>query len=140
MPTVDAVPAGLRPARQPEHVASADDDPVWSECPGVVISDDQQVELTDRTDELSRDWLASDQITEAPAFVDPGRRHGVQHSHEPVVATVHIRTNTDPHQSSFWRWSAGSVGVGAVVLSECYVWIAALVSNGVVAPEHVDNC
>jgi len=29
--------------------------------------------------------------------------------------------------------------VGAVVLSECDVWIAALVSNGVVAPEHVDT-
>src|SRR5687768_5908915 len=38
VPAVDAVTAGLCAARQPEHVASAGDDPVWSENPGVVIS------------------------------------------------------------------------------------------------------
>jgi hypothetical protein len=46
--------------------------------------------LTSRADELSRDRLASDQITETPAFVDPGCRHGGQHSQEPVIATVHV--------------------------------------------------
>ena len=91
--------AGLCAARQPEHVASADDDLIWSERPGVVISDDQQVELADRTDELSRGRLASDQITETPAFVDPGCRHGAQHSQEPVMATVHVGANADPHPS-----------------------------------------
>ena len=50
VPAVDAVTAGLSAARQPEHVASTGDDPVWSERPGVVISSDQQVELTSRTD------------------------------------------------------------------------------------------
>src|SRR5262245_51862325 len=41
VPAVDAVTAGLRAARQPVHVASAGDDPVRSERPGVVISGDQ---------------------------------------------------------------------------------------------------
>src|SRR6186713_403738 len=103
VPAVDAVTAGLCAARQPEHVASADDDLVWSECPGVVISYDQQVELTNRTEEFRRRWLGSDQITETPAFVDPGRRHGAQHSQEPVMATVHVGTNADPHHASLWR-------------------------------------
>src|ERR1051326_3203012 len=45
VPAVDAVTAGQCAARQPEHVASAGDDPVRPERPGVVISRDQQVEL-----------------------------------------------------------------------------------------------
>ena len=48
VPAVDAVTAGHCAARQPEHVASAGDDPVWSERPGVVVSRDQQVELASR--------------------------------------------------------------------------------------------
>ena len=50
VPAVDAVTPGLCAARQPEHVASASDDPVWSERPGVVISGDQKVELTCRAE------------------------------------------------------------------------------------------
>ena len=41
VPAVDAVTARLCAARQPVHVATADDDPVRSERPGVVISGDQ---------------------------------------------------------------------------------------------------
>ena len=48
VPAVDAVTAGQCAARQPEHVASAGDDPVRPERPGVVISRDQQVELGSR--------------------------------------------------------------------------------------------
>jgi hypothetical protein len=40
--------------------------------------------------ELSRWRLASDQITEAPAFVDAGCGHGGEHGEEPVMATVHV--------------------------------------------------
>ena len=50
VPAVDAVTAGHCAARQPEHVASAGDDPVRPERPGVVISRDQQVELGRRAD------------------------------------------------------------------------------------------
>ena len=50
VPAVDAVTAGLGAARQPEHVASAVDDVVWSERPGVVIAGDQEVELTSRAE------------------------------------------------------------------------------------------
>src|SRR5262249_52927638 len=50
VPAVDAVTAGLGAARQPEHVASASDDLAGSERPGVVISGDQQVELTSRAE------------------------------------------------------------------------------------------
>ena len=73
VPAVDAVTAGLYAARQPERVASAGDDPVRSGRPGVVISGDQEVELTSRAYELSRDPHAPDQITETPAF------RGVRH-------------------------------------------------------------
>ena len=62
-----------------------------------MVPGDQEVELTSGTDELSRDRLGSGQITEAPAFVDPGGRHGAQHRQEPVMATVHIGADTDPH-------------------------------------------
>ena len=96
MPAVDAVTAGHCAARQPEHVAPADGDPVWPESPGVVVSGDEQVELASRAHQLRRDRLASDQITEAPALVDPGRSHGAEHSQEPVMPTVHIGTNADP--------------------------------------------
>ena len=48
VPAVDAVTAGKCAARQPEHVASAGDDPICPERPGVVISRDQQVELGSR--------------------------------------------------------------------------------------------
>ena len=41
VPAVDAVTAGHCAARQPEYVASAGDDPVWSERPGVVVPRDQ---------------------------------------------------------------------------------------------------
>jgi hypothetical protein len=41
VPAVDAVTAGFCAARQPEHVASAGDDPVRSERPGVVIAGDK---------------------------------------------------------------------------------------------------
>jgi hypothetical protein len=99
VPAVDAVTAGHCAARQPEHVASAGDDPVWSERPGVVVSRDQEVELASRAQELSRDRLASHQITEAPAFVDPGCCHGAEHSQQPVMATVHVGANADPHPS-----------------------------------------
>ena len=50
VPAVDAVTAGLSAARQPEHVASTDDVLVRSERPGVVISSDQEVELTSRAE------------------------------------------------------------------------------------------
>ena len=59
--------------------------------------------MTRRVEELSRDRLASDQITETPAFVDPGCRHGAQHGQEPVMATVHVGADTDPHRASLWR-------------------------------------
>jgi hypothetical protein len=99
VPAVDAVTAGQCAARQPEHVASARDDAVRPERPGVVISRDQQVELGSRAYELSRDRLASDQIPQAPAFVDPGCCHGGKHCQEPVMATVHVGANADPHPS-----------------------------------------
>jgi hypothetical protein len=41
VPAVDAVTACDCAARQPERVASAGDDPVWSERPGVVVSCDE---------------------------------------------------------------------------------------------------
>src|SRR5215471_4122837 len=99
VPAVDAVTAGQCAARQPEHIASTDDDLVRPERPGVVISRDQQVKLGSRAYELSRDRLASDQIPQAPAFVDPGCCHGGKHCQEPVMATVHVGANADPHPS-----------------------------------------
>src|SRR5579864_912607 len=48
VPAVDAVTAGQCAARQPENVASADNDLVRPERPGVVISRDQQVKLGSR--------------------------------------------------------------------------------------------
>jgi hypothetical protein len=53
--------------------------------------------LTSRAYELSRDRLASDEITKTPAFVDAGCRHGAEYSQEPVMATVHVGTNANPH-------------------------------------------
>jgi hypothetical protein len=41
--------------------------------------------LTSRAEKVGRDRLASDQITETPAFVDTGCHHGAQHNHEPVM-------------------------------------------------------
>jgi hypothetical protein len=134
VPAVDAVTAGLGAARQPEHVASAGDDPVRSKRPGVVISGDQQVDLTSRADELSRDRLASDQITETPAFVDPGRLHGAQHSQEPFMATVHVGANADPHRASCWLarpegWLVPAEAVGhprrptsSLIAPDYYAW------------------
>jgi hypothetical protein len=55
--------------------------------------------LASRAQQLSRGRLASDQITEAPAFVDPGCGHGAEHRQEPVMATVHVGANADPHPS-----------------------------------------
>jgi hypothetical protein len=83
--------------------------------------------LTSRLDELSRDRLASDQITETPALVDAGRRHGAQHTQEPVMATVHVGTNTDPHSEhhsgvlqlkvGLLRWRPSRIHVGPSVLT-----------------------
>jgi hypothetical protein len=59
--------------------------------------------------QLRFDRLASDQIAEAPALVDPGRRHDAEHNQEPVMSTVHIGTNADPHteqHSGFFRLKA----------------------------------
>ena len=46
--------------------------------------------MASRAHQLRGDRLASDQITEAPALVDPGRRHGAEHTQEPVMPTVHV--------------------------------------------------
>ena len=96
LPLLNARAAVLR-ASPIEHIAPTGGDPVWPERPGVVVSGDEQVELASRAHQLRRDRLASDQITEAPALVDPGRRHGAEHSQEPVMPTVHIGANADPH-------------------------------------------
>jgi hypothetical protein len=92
-----------------------------------VITGDQEVELTSRAYQLSRDRVASDQITETPAFVDSGCRHGAQHSQEPVMATVHVGTNTDPHSEhhsgllhlkvGLLRGSSSSLAWGLVISS-----------------------
>jgi hypothetical protein len=65
--------------------------------PGVMVPGDEHVELASRAQQLGRDRPASDQIAEAPALVDPGGRHGVEHSQEPVMPTVHIGADADPH-------------------------------------------
>jgi hypothetical protein len=106
VPAVDAVSAGHGAACQPEHVAPTDGDLVRPERPGVVVSGDEQVELASGAHQLRRDRLASDQITEAPALVDPGGGHGAEHSQEPVMPTMHIGANADPqteHPSGFIR-------------------------------------
>jgi hypothetical protein len=115
VPAVDAVTAGHCAARQPEHVAPAGGDPVWPERPGVVVSGYEQVELASRAHQLRRDRLASDQITEAPALVDPGRRHGAEHSQEPVMPTVHIGANADPRTEHH----CGFFGLNSVGGSSC---------------------
>jgi len=56
-----------------------------------------------RAQELSCGRLASDQITETPAFGDPGCRHGAEHRQEPVMTTVHVGADADPHPSIISR-------------------------------------
>ena len=63
-----------------------------------MVSRDQEVELASHAQELGRDRLASDEITEAPSFVDPRRRHGTEHGQQSVMATVHVGANADSHR------------------------------------------
>ncbi len=133
VPAVDAVTDGHRAPRQPEHVPPAGGDPIWPERPGVVVSGDEQVELASRAHQLRRDRLASDQITEAPALVDPGRRHGAEHSQELVMPAVHIGTNADPHTEhhcGFFRLNAvGGSSIGTPLPAQSSRRRAALVSR-----------